>query len=231
MAISPKHAKILWANAAGICSFPNCNLKLCTDQTSDTLPHTTGQMAHIEGDKKGSNRYNPEMSDTDRNSFLNLILMCSHHHTVIDQKENEHVYTIKKLHKMKEVHFEKIFKNYNSSMFTTKEEVLSYITPLHIENHTAFQTYGPVSEFAKDGQNIEAFETWKLLRLTVISVNNQIIEEITREYIKLFDKPEQEILNKFWLHSSSYAKWVSSEINYASVIRYPTKFLQLLEKT
>lgn len=60
------------------------------------------EMAHIQGDKEGSARYNADMSDEDRNSYKNLFLLCPTCHTKIDK--DEQTYTTEWLYAKKEAH-------------------------------------------------------------------------------------------------------------------------------
>lgn len=47
MAIREKAIKLLWSNAAGRCSFTDCNVRLTVEQAAHSAPHTLGEMAHI----------------------------------------------------------------------------------------------------------------------------------------------------------------------------------------
>lgn len=44
-----------------------------------------GQICHIEGEKEMSSRFNSNMTEEQRRSFDNLILLCPTHHTIIDR--------------------------------------------------------------------------------------------------------------------------------------------------
>ena len=87
MAICPKTSKILWSSAAGHCSFPQCKEKLYEPDAGQG--YTTGEMAHINGEKPGSNRYDCNQAAGERDGYSNLILLCPMHHTAIDKPENE----------------------------------------------------------------------------------------------------------------------------------------------
>ncbi len=97
--IKDKDQKILWGRAAGMCSF--CRTKLTFDDGNND-PATVGAMCHIVGEKEGAARFNSNLSTEERNSYSNLILICSHHHDIID--EDETTYTIEKLHILKNDH-------------------------------------------------------------------------------------------------------------------------------
>ena len=101
MAITPKSIKLLWSNSAGMCSFRGCSEKLSVEDAAGVAPYTLGEMAHIKGNKAGSNRYDPSQSAVERDSYENLILLCPHHHTLIDKRENDIEYTVDFLHEMK----------------------------------------------------------------------------------------------------------------------------------
>ncbi|HHG0564283.1 TPA: HNH endonuclease signature motif containing protein, partial [Klebsiella pneumoniae] len=104
MAISEKAIKILWSNAAGICSFSGCNVKLSVAEAAEDAPYTIGEMAHIKGNRPGSNRYDIEQPASERDSYENLILLCPTHHTLIDKVENVDRFSVEILHEMKREH-------------------------------------------------------------------------------------------------------------------------------
>lgn len=85
MAISEKTSKVLWAEAAGRCAFPECGEKLCMIQAGQFSPFPFGEMAHIKGKREGTNRHDPDQSPVNRESYPNLILLCPTHHTIIDK--------------------------------------------------------------------------------------------------------------------------------------------------
>ena len=100
MSIKTKDQKILWARSAGMCS--HCRAKLSIDVDDGYDAATVGAMCHIVGEKEGSARHDSNLTPDERDSYSNLILMCSHHHDIIDKDEKE--YTIEKLHILKSNH-------------------------------------------------------------------------------------------------------------------------------
>lgn len=95
--IRDKDQKILWGRAAGMCGI--CRVRLTLEDGDGALA-TVGAMCHIIGEKEGSARYHSDLSDEERNSYSNLILLCSHHHDIIDKDEKS--YSVEKLHKIKD---------------------------------------------------------------------------------------------------------------------------------
>lgn len=70
----------------GSCYYPGCSKP--TIEFLDGEPFVACQIAHIR-DARPGNRFDPEMSDDDRRSFQNLILLCKPHHTLVDKSHPE----------------------------------------------------------------------------------------------------------------------------------------------
>jgi len=75
------------------------------DGESNDDPATTGEAAHIAGEKETSARYDPRMTDAERDHYDNLIYMCRDHHAQIDAQEKafpvRHLLEMKKNHEAK----------------------------------------------------------------------------------------------------------------------------------
>ncbi|TAJ44083.1 HNH endonuclease [Methanofollis fontis] len=107
--------KLLLAFRSGdTCAMPGCNCKLTPDSDSG-YPINVGEAAHIAGEhngdgkKKRSARYDPSMTDEQRNHYNNLIYLCSTCHTTIDAiPHGENAYPVERLHKIKAKHEEKV---------------------------------------------------------------------------------------------------------------------------
>ena len=106
MGLSDRDRKMLWARAGNLCSYRHgddiCNELLVFDDGGQLV--NNGEECHIVGERPGAARYLDSYPERDTNS--NRILMCRKHHRVID--DNEAVYTIEVLQKMKASHEEAI---------------------------------------------------------------------------------------------------------------------------
>ncbi|MCC8952722.1 hypothetical protein H8B02_04335 [Bradyrhizobium sp. Pear77] len=91
--------KRLFALSGNRCAFPNCQHPMVVVESAGTV---TGKSCHIKGNKPGSKRYDPAQSETERQSFENLILLCGFHHDVIDGDDS--TYTVEQLREMKRRH-------------------------------------------------------------------------------------------------------------------------------
>ena len=98
--IKQRDQKILWARAAGRCSLRECDAELTLDINVGTA--TVGAMCHIVGENEGAARWRDSLTDEERNSYANLILLCSHHHDIVDNDEG--TYSIERLHQIKTEH-------------------------------------------------------------------------------------------------------------------------------
>lgn len=66
----------------GHCYYPNCHEPTIVFVNGE--PITNYQIAHIK-DANPGNRYEPNMTDEERASFKNLVLLCKPHHTYVDK--------------------------------------------------------------------------------------------------------------------------------------------------
>jgi hypothetical protein len=86
---SQSTVKALFAYSGNVCAYQDpigsgaCEQEL----TNPRWRRVRGQLCHIHGEKPGSARYDPTMSEQERHSFDNLILLCPNHHNLIDDLE------------------------------------------------------------------------------------------------------------------------------------------------
>lgn len=229
MAISSKSTKILWSAAGGRCAFPGCWQRLSIHEAQGAAPYTIGEMAHICGDKPEANRHDSSQTDAQRDDYQNLILLCPTHHTLIDRKENEAVYTVKILHDMKERHESRVMMLLDHSPTVSKIGIARSILSLLEENRQSWAEYGPLSVLARTQPHNEAAHgVWLSERLSIIVPNNRKIVALLDEHRDIFDATEQAPITAFIIHMRSYQRWVEDAIPYAAVVRFPKVFDDLI---
>ena len=86
----------LFAKTGNQCAFPGC-LHPLIDEDNDFI----AQVCHIEAAQPGGPRYNTTMTDNDRRSVENLIVLCYRHHKKTD---NIDFYDVTRLRQMKAKH-------------------------------------------------------------------------------------------------------------------------------
>ena len=96
--LAPKQEVLreLYIKSGNECAYPGCH-NVLVDENGKFV----GEVCHIEAAMAGGERFNPNMTNEDRRSFGNLMLMCHHHHVVTD---DVCIYTVEKLKEMKRNH-------------------------------------------------------------------------------------------------------------------------------
>ncbi|MDR0193189.1 HNH endonuclease signature motif containing protein [Pseudomonas yamanorum] len=203
--------------------------QLTVEQAAEVAPHTLGEMAHIKGKNKGSNRYDAKQSNIERDDYENLILLCPNHHTLIDKKQNEQKYSVELLLEMKVQHEAKITNRLSPTTILNIDDLKTEISIFLTESHQSWLHYGPNSENAQRNPNSETLHAlWLSERLTTIIPNNRTITKLINKNRKFFKRSDQLIISQFMSHVESYEKWVADKIPYQAVIRFPQKFEELI---
>jgi len=76
--------RALYAYSDTTCYYPDCKTPVIVFVEGE--PVSNVEIAHIKGAYQGSPRYDPAMTDDERRSFPNLILLCKPHHEVVDKR-------------------------------------------------------------------------------------------------------------------------------------------------
>lgn len=92
-----KTIKRLFALSGNICAYPGCLLPIV--ERAGTI---TGEICHIRARSQGGPRFDSTQTDVVRHGYDNLILLCRHHHKIIDAQPD--IYTADALQEMKAVH-------------------------------------------------------------------------------------------------------------------------------
>lgn len=90
----------LYLRSGNKCAFPDCPTVLMTREGT-----MIGRICHIEAALPDGKRFNDAMSNEERRSFDNLLLLCGDHHTIIDSDEDR--YSVTHLRQMKQRHEER----------------------------------------------------------------------------------------------------------------------------
>jgi len=95
-AITKEVLRALFSKTGNQCAFPDC-----THVLIDNDDEFVAQVCHIEAANVGGERYNPQMTDEDRRSVKNLIVLCYQHHI---KTNNVKLYPVLCLQNMKAEH-------------------------------------------------------------------------------------------------------------------------------
>jgi len=94
MAVSDHTRHVLYFRSGNQCAFPRCNRELVEEKAESDKHSIVGIICHIKGQKPRSARYDPNMSDEERNGVDNLVVFCPTHHKIVDDQPNE--YTVER---------------------------------------------------------------------------------------------------------------------------------------
>jgi len=221
---------LLWGKSAGLCAFPDCRLKLTSTNRITEDGYLIGEMAHICGSKEGANRYNPKMTDAERDDYENLVLLCPTHHTVIDKDENESRFSAQSLLDLKSKHEEYVERIFLNSSFESVVDVARYLLPVFSENLDALENFGPNSIIAKSNPQSDAYEIWSTERIATILPNNKLILSTLMTNRQLFGREFSALFARYRSHVVSYEQWVLENISYEGVVPFPETLPAKLEE-
>jgi len=93
----------LWTVSNGHCYSPGCMMPVVLEVRPGVY-QKNAQVAHIYGVKPTTPRYRPDMPAEERDSFANLLLLCTAHHEEVDGKDGADRYPPQTLRKWKTQH-------------------------------------------------------------------------------------------------------------------------------
>lgn len=99
-----RDVKKLYALIRNMCSKPDCRRTLVVAGETPGKYGQLGKIAHIRGAEPNSARYDDSMTDDERRSFENLILLCAECHDRVDDLELQDEYSVELLTKWKNEH-------------------------------------------------------------------------------------------------------------------------------
>ncbi|QQZ09618.1 ABC-three component system protein [Heyndrickxia vini] len=94
-----KDVKLLFMLSAGMCAFPGCTTRCVAKETDFDEPAVLGLIAHIEAHSNDGPRPNLKLTEKERDSYKNWVLLCGVHHDLIDAQSN--TYTVEQIRQWK----------------------------------------------------------------------------------------------------------------------------------
>lgn len=182
----------LWAESMGRCMNPNCQIELFN------LDGDIAEQAHI-----------IPYSETQDNSFENLIMLCPNCHTNFDKNGGFDIETVKSWKKIRQEEIEKYF----SKRFINFDELRKNIVPILTENQDIYKNY-----FLDENKKLwDKFEG-KLL------TNNEKLKKILESNLELIqhhtnsDYSNRTIVKNFIAHINEFAITRSEEEKHRKIL-------------
>lgn len=187
----------LFADSAGYCQNPNCMNQLFFESQDGEARHIA-EMAHIFAANDKGPRADPNLTESERGDYQNLILLCANCHTKIDKSPDDYPDTLIRVWKRDRAEtLELIF---GVPLLSTRKDVLDFISKFLAENKVVLDTYGPGSD-ARFNPESDIPEIWSTKVLNVIVPNNKIVIACLEKNIELLTSNEKATLHEFRQHT------------------------------
>lgn len=102
LAVPISEQRKLFQRSGDMCAFPGCRAALTAEASGADRLVALGEMAHIVADSPNGPRGASVLTKAERDRYENLILLCGHHHELIDSQPS--TWTVEVLHAAKAAH-------------------------------------------------------------------------------------------------------------------------------
>lgn len=183
--------KLLLAYRSGDrCALPDCGRELSPDSENGG-PINVGEAAHIAGEHDGkgkakkSARYDPNMTDEERNHYNNLIYLCGTCHTKIDAiPQGEKDYPVDRLQELKKDHEQKVREAVTEAFsgigFPELEEATQWILKINPQQTTDSFSLIPPEDKLKKNELGNGSRTIVTMGLSVSREVREFVESVAQ---------------------------------------------------
>ena len=141
MASLPTTKRNLAFRSGNRCAMPGCPNNLTINSENSDEITNIGEAAHIKGEHPGAARYDPDMTDEERNHFNNLVYLCGTCHKTIDTlPQGEIDYPVAKLLEIKHNHEKAVSEAISDGLATVDFNQLEKVTKWLISTTPTFNT-------------------------------------------------------------------------------------------
>jgi len=150
-----KTVKHLWASSANRCCYPGCSTEMVTGAGL-----VVGEICHITASRPKGPRYDPSLTEAERDAFANLILFCPTHHKIVDA--NPTTYTPDLLRELKQLAAKQGFVDLSPADSQKAERLYAAHVELHVTDaakvhvESADTIYAQTVKVARRGKVIKA---------------------------------------------------------------------------
>ncbi|RUW40648.1 MAG: hypothetical protein E5W15_06055 [Mesorhizobium sp.] len=159
--------------------------------------HISSEMAHIFAATDGGPRTKEELSEEERGSYENIILLCANCHTLIDKTPDEHPAEL--MTTWKREHALKRERAFGVATLSSREELRKAILALLSENAVVHQEVGPDNNYRFNPEASEAAAWRERVKRTIIP-NSLKILMVSDVNSNLLNEGELVTLEKFRYH-------------------------------
>lgn len=185
----------LFADSGGYCQRPECASRLFVDTGTKNIHFA--EMAHIIAASGGGPRADATVTQADKGSYDNLILLCANCHTTIDKAPVDFPDTM--IREWKRKHVERLKSLFGAIKYPDRASARKAIEPVLTENRAVFDQYGPHNDYREDPES-ELAKVWQRKMRAIILPNNRRILAILDINRCHLSRPESGMLEAFRQH-------------------------------
>jgi hypothetical protein len=190
----------LFADSGGYCQRPECANRLFLDTGTKNIH--LAEMAHIIAASGNGPRADETVTQADKGSYDNLILLCANCHTIIDKAPADFPDTV--IREWKRKHVERINSLFGVVEYPDRASTRKAIEPALRENRTVFDQYGPHNDYRQNPES-EIAKVWRRKIRAIILPNNQRVLAILEANRRHLSQIEAERLEAFRQHIDDLA--------------------------
>lgn len=214
----------LFAHSAGICQNPSCLTALFVSGASKQFH--IAEMAHICAASASGPRGDLKLTEAERGSYKNLILLCPTCHTKIDKAPSDYPDETVMLWKAR--HKERITRAFGAHEYQSQAEARKAIEPLLAENRTIFETYGP-HRIENQNPETELAAMWQKKVLEKVIPNNRTMLMILDANRDFLSKAEISTLEIFRQHVDDLEARHFNDMATGHATRFPSDMNTMLK--
>ena len=185
----------LFADSGGYCQRPECANRLFVDTATKNIH--VAEMAHIIAASGKGPRADATVTQADKGSYDNLILLCANCHTTIDKAPAD--FPDKMIRDWKSKHVERINSLFGAVEYPDRGSARKAIEPALTENHAVLDQYGPDNDYRHDPES-DIAKVWQRKMRAIILPNNRRILAILDANRRYLRQPEVKTLELFRQH-------------------------------
>lgn len=197
MGISDPDSRLLLADSGGFCANPGCGRELFRPLATGGVATVYDRAHVIARSKTGPRGKDEQMTDEERDSYANLLLLCTECHRVIDAHAND--YPTSLLQKWKRDHRESVRSAVSAPVHATRALLNSDVSEALRTNKAIFDEFGPTP--GGDPTALDAARMWHHYVVASIIPNNRRILSLIRRNTALLTNAELDVIERFRLHA------------------------------
>jgi hypothetical protein len=180
-------------------------------------------MAHVLAHGKKGPRPATE-NESSLDTYDNLVLLCSHHHTIVDKAPRD--FPADLLRQWKSALEDRVNKAIDIPVFISKGELFKYANDLLNQSKIIHTHFGPLSETAQATPFSNLQKLWEAKKIEEIIPNNSLIAAAFKRYVGLLTASELETFGRFEAHAIAFA--ASAENRHDSAPMFPVEFAEMI---